>query len=103
MLSRPKRDRHFLGIDGIALEDGEVTFHWKDYAREGEHKTMTLMAIEFIRRFLLHILPAGFVRIRHYGFLANRVCREKLVRCRALLEAETKRVYEKPDSPYNSP
>ena len=51
---------------------------------------MTLKAIEFIRRFLLHVLPAGFVRIRHYGFLANRVCREKLELCRALLlEAAT--------------
>ena len=43
---------------------------------------MTLEAVEFIRRFLLHVLPAGFVRIRHYGFLANRVCREKLALCR---------------------
>ena len=47
---------------------------------------MTLKAVEFIRRFLLHVLPSGFVRIRHYGFLANRVCREKLALCRALLE-----------------
>ena len=69
----------------IALEDGEVTFRWKDYAHEAKQKTMTLKAIEFIRRFLLHVLPAGFVRIRHYGFLANRVCREKLELCRALL------------------
>src|SRR4051794_6821179 len=46
---------------------------------------MTLRATEFIRRFLLHVLPAGFVRIRHYGFLANRVCREKLELCRDLL------------------
>ena len=65
----------------IALEDGEVTFHWKDYAHGGGPKTMTLKAVEFIRRFLLHVLPAGFVRIRHYGFLANRVCREKLALC----------------------
>ena len=49
---------------------------------------MTLKAIEFIRRFLLHVLPAGFVRIRHYGFLANRVCREKLELCRDLLAAD---------------
>ena len=69
----------------VALEDGEVTFHWKDYAHGGGQKTMTLKAIEFIRRFLLHVLPSGFVRIRHYGFLANRVCREKLALCRALL------------------
>ena len=47
---------------------------------------MTLKAIEFIRRFLLHVLPTGFVRIRHYGFLANRVCRENLELCRDLLE-----------------
>jgi hypothetical protein len=69
----------------IALEDGEVTFRWKDYARGGGPRTMTLKAIEFIRRFLLHVLPSGFVRIRHYGFLANRVCHEKLARCRELL------------------
>ena len=48
---------------------------------------MTLKAVEFIRRFLLHVLPAGFVRIRHYGFLANRVCRDKLELCRILLAA----------------
>jgi Putative transposase/Transposase zinc-binding domain len=70
----------------IAIEDGGVTFHWKDYAHEAKQKTMKLKAIEFIRRFLLHVLPAGFVRIRHYGFLANRVCREKLELCRALLK-----------------
>jgi hypothetical protein len=73
----------------IALEDGEVTFHWKDYAHGGGPKAMTLKAVEFIRRFLLHVLPAGFVRIRHYGFLANRVCREKLALCRALLGVAT--------------
>jgi hypothetical protein len=50
---------------------------------------MTLKATEFIRRFLLHVLPSGFVRVRHYGFLANRVCREKLALCRALLGVET--------------
>src|SRR5207249_8214664 len=50
---------------------------------------MTLEASEFIRRFLLHVLPSGFVRIRHYGFLANRVCQEKLALCRALLGVGT--------------
>jgi Putative transposase/Transposase zinc-binding domain len=68
-----------------AMEDGEVTFRWKDYAHGNERKTMKLNAAEFIRRFLMHVLPAGFVRIRHYGFLANRVCREKLELCRSLL------------------
>jgi hypothetical protein len=72
-----------------ALEGDEVEFLWKDYAHEGKQKTMTLKAVEFIRRFLLHILPAGFVRIRHYGFLANRVCREKLALCRKLVGVET--------------
>src|SRR3954452_776590 len=74
----------------VALEGDEVRFLWKDYAHGGEKKTMTLNAIEFIRRFLLHVLPTGFVRIRHYGFLANRLCREKLEICRALLSATTR-------------
>jgi hypothetical protein len=71
----------------VATEGDEVSFHWKDYAHGGKQKTMTLKAIEFIRRFLLHVLPTGFVRIRHYGFLANRSCREKLELCRTLLAA----------------
>jgi Putative transposase/Transposase zinc-binding domain len=75
----------------VALEGDEVKFHWKDYAHGGGPRTMTLKATEFIRRFLLHVLPAGFVRIRHYGFLANRVCQEKLALCRALLGAGTTR------------
>ena len=59
----------------VALRDGRVTFRWKDYAAgRAASKTMTLAADEFIRRFLLHVLPGGFVQIRHYGFLANR-CR----------------------------
>jgi Putative transposase/Transposase zinc-binding domain len=72
----------------IAMDDDKIQFHWKDYAHGGAPKTMTLKAVEFIRRFLLHVLPSGFVRIRHYGFLANRVCREKLALCRALLGVE---------------
>jgi hypothetical protein len=73
----------------IALEGGEVRFHAKDYAHGGGRKTTTLKATEFIRRFLLHVLPPGFVRIRHYGFLANRVRQAKLARCRALLGVAT--------------
>jgi hypothetical protein len=73
----------------IGLEGDRVEFLWKDYADEGRQKTMKLKAVEFLRRFLLHVLPAGFVRIRHYGFLANRVCREKLDLCRTLLAAST--------------
>jgi hypothetical protein len=70
-----------------ALENGRVSFDWKDYADHSHTKTMTLDAVEFIRRFLLHVLPSGLVRIRHFGFLANRVRRRKLIHCRALLAA----------------
>ena len=69
----------------LSIADGKVTFLWKDYADGNKTKTMTLDAVEFIRRFLLHVLPAGFVRIRQFGFLANRARREKLALCRALL------------------
>ena len=64
-----------------------LTFRWKDYAHGGRQRTMTLDAIEFVRRFLMHVLPSGFVRIRHYGILANCHRREKLMRCRELLGA----------------
>src|SRR6202020_1859693 len=70
-----------------SLENGRVSFDWKDYADHSRTKTMTLDAVEFIRRFLLHVLPAGMVRIRHFGFLANRVRKQKLEQCRALLAA----------------
>lgn len=65
--------------------DGVVHFRWKDYADGARTKVMALEAEEFIRRFLLHIVPGGFVRIRHFGFLANRTRRAKLAQCRALL------------------
>ena len=69
----------------VRLEDGKVTFRWKDYRKENKQKLMTLDAEEFIRRFLLHVLPRGFVRIRHFGFLANSCRKSKLARCRELL------------------
>jgi hypothetical protein len=75
----------------VSLKNGEVTFQWKDYARGNRQRLMTLHDIEFLRRFLLHILPSGFMRIRHYGFLANRVRAEKLARIRSLLKEETHR------------
>ena len=71
----------------LSLGDGCVTFRWKDYAADNQTKVMKLDAVEFIRRFLLHILPSGFVRIRQFGFLANRARRKKLALCRALLGA----------------
>ena len=82
------RDTHRVAISNqrlLALEDGRVTFRWKNYARAGEPATMTLKAEEFIRRFLLHVLPKGLVKVRHCGFLANRGRRENVVLCRKLL------------------
>jgi putative transposase/transposase-like zinc-binding protein len=70
----------------ISLSDGNVRFTWKDYRAHGKTKVMTLTADEFIRRFLLHALPDGFHRIRHYGFLANGGRSDHLARCRQLLD-----------------
>lgn len=72
----------------LALQDGNVTFSWKDYARSNQQRSMTLKADEFIRRFLLHVLPRGFQRLRQFGLLANRHRRDKLVLCRKLLGCE---------------
>ena len=69
----------------VALAGERVSFRWRDYRHHNKNKVMTLAADEFIRRFLLHALPDGFHRIRHYGFLANRRRVEKLALCRALL------------------
>jgi hypothetical protein len=69
----------------IDCVDGKVRFHWKDYRHESRKKVMSMDVNEFIRRFLLHVLPSGFQRIRHYGFLANRCRAAKLVHCRQLL------------------
>jgi hypothetical protein len=70
----------------VRITDAEVGFRWKDYRHHGKSKVMTLSADEFIRRFLLHTLPDGFHRIRHYGFLANGRRAAKLERCRKLLD-----------------
>ena len=69
----------------LAFEDGMVRFRYKDYAHGNRKRVMTLAAVEFVRRLLLHVLPSGFVRIRHYGLLANRHRHEKLALCRQLL------------------
>jgi hypothetical protein len=75
----------------LAIEAGQVRFRWKDYRDHDRQKTMTLDAEEFIRRFLLHVLPGGFHRIRHSGFLGNRFRVVKLARCRQLLGMPTAR------------
>jgi hypothetical protein len=69
----------------LAIEDGQVQFRYKDYRDGSQQKTMSLSGNEFIRRFLLHVLPDGFQRIRYYGFLGNRHRKEKLQHCRQLL------------------
>jgi len=69
----------------LSLENGQVTFRWRDSKDNNQTKTMTLDAVEFIRRFLLHILPSGFVKIRHFGFLSSRRRSAALAVCRARL------------------
>jgi len=70
----------------VSFEDDQVRFRWRDYAHGNAQKILILSAEEFLRRFLLHTLPSGFVRIRHYGLMGNRCRHEKLARCRALLD-----------------
>ncbi len=73
----------------VSLVDGVVRFRWKDYADGGRPKVMALGVDEFLRRFLVHVLPRGFVRIRHFGLLANRQRRTLIIRARQLLGAPT--------------
>jgi hypothetical protein len=70
----------------LDIDDGKVQFRWKDYRNGSRQKTMALTGDEFIRRFLLHVLPEGLQRIRYYGFLANRYREQKLALCRQLLQ-----------------
>ena len=82
------RYTHRVAISNNRLEelkDGQVRFAYKDYKHEQRHKVMTVSADEFLRRFLLHVLPDSFQRIRHYGLLGNRHRAENLARCRELL------------------
>lgn len=80
-------------VSGVAISDrrlvshvaGHVRFHWKNYARGGQQETTSLSGIEFVRRYLLHVLPRGLVRIRYYGLLSNRCRWHDLARCRALI------------------
>jgi predicted RNA-binding Zn-ribbon protein involved in translation (DUF1610 family) len=69
----------------LAFDGERVTFRWRDYAHGNQLRVMTLDAVEFLRRFFLHILPQGFVRIRHFGFLANCFRTQRLALCRQLL------------------
>ncbi len=87
----------------VALDERGVTFRWKDYRAKGKtrHKTMTLSADEFMRRFLLHVLPGGFHRIRHYGLLANAQRNNHLAKARELLNVvpDVDATHEDTDAP----
>jgi hypothetical protein len=90
VLAYLSRYTHRIAISNrrlVAQGHGRVTFTWRDYAHGAAQKRMTLDAAEFIRRFLLHVLPDGFQRIRHYGFLANGQRKAKLAHIRRLLDA----------------
>lgn len=89
------RYTHRVAISNSRLRsigDNDVTFQWKDYAHGGKQRMMTLPAIEFLRRFLLHVLPSGFQRLRRYGFLANGHGQAKLELCRRLLQRSSSAV-----------
>ena len=83
----------------VSLQNGQVSFRWKDYAHGSKQRIMTLSADEFLRRFLLHVLPKGFVRIRFFGFLANRRRATLLPICRQLLTAQSTASSPCPASP----
>jgi predicted RNA-binding Zn-ribbon protein involved in translation (DUF1610 family) len=69
----------------VGLEDGAVSFRWRDSAHKNKKRVMTLRVEEFLRRFFLHVLPRGFVRIRHFGLFTNRLRKASLALCRTLL------------------
>ena len=88
MLGYLARYTHRVAITNhrlVSFEHDQVTFRWKDYAHANKNRTMTLGSQEFLRRFLLHVLPRGFVRIRSFGFLANRRRVSLLPLCQRLL------------------
>jgi hypothetical protein len=73
----------------VTFQNDRVSFRWKDYAHGGKQKVMTVSADEFLRRFLIHVLPKGLVRIRHFGLFANRRRGDAFSRCRILLGGAT--------------
>ena len=95
------RYTHRLAISNhrlLSVDDGDVRFRYKDYAHGNQRKVMSLRAHEFIRRFLLHVLPSGFMRIRHYGLIANRAKRGKLTQARAALDSSATAPTPEPES-----
>jgi hypothetical protein len=88
----------------LAFDEAGVTFRYKDYRRDGadRYRVMTLAPHEFIRRFLLHILPRGFHRIRHYGLLASSACSTSLARARELLAVAPQPADDVPEEPFDA-
>ena len=82
----------------VSVDNTDIRFRYKDYAHGNRRKVMALAPAEFIRRFLLHVLPAGFMRIRHYGILANRTKRDKLALARTALKHPPAPVLAQPES-----
>lgn len=87
----------------LPVADGKVSFHWKDYVQGNRQRKMTLSAVEFLRRFLLHVLPSGFMRVRYYGFLANRHRAKKLQYAKRLLTDPTKEPENETSAPGGEP
>jgi hypothetical protein len=85
----------------LAFDGERVTFRWKDYAHGGKQRTMTLLGMEFLRRFFLHVLPKGFVRIRYFGFLANRFRAHCLLLCHQLLAIDRPPLSTSSETPSN--
>ena len=105
MLAYLARYTHRVAIANsrlIALGERSVTFRYKDYRRNGQarFRTMTLSADEFIRRFLLHVLPKGFHRLRHYGLLASAGCKANIARAKELIAAPMPQV--DPPAPHDT-
>jgi len=73
----------------LSLENGQVSFSWRDYSDNNKVKTMTVTAVEFIRRFMLHVLPSGFHKIRHFGIVASRNKSERILLCKKLTQTES--------------
>ena len=96
MLAYLSRYTHRVGISNrrlLTLEPAQtIAFAYKDYAEDSRKKTMTLPLAEFIRRFRLHILPQRFVKIRHYGLLANRHHHARIAQARAALQSQSRKI-----------
>jgi len=87
----------------IAFREDQVSFRWKDYAHGSKQKVMTVSTDEFLRRFLIHVLPRGLVRIRHFGLFANRRRAASLLRCRTLLHVAASEQQPEPSSQLRCP